>query len=804
MNISRRWLEAFLQRTLASDDASRRLGALGAAVDAVEPIHQGLEGILVAVVESVRQHPNADRLRVCAVNDGSGTLRQVVCGAPNVTAGKRYPFAPVGSSVPVGRGGTPMRIERAKLRGEPSEGMLCSTRELGVGTDADGIWELDLDVPPGTPLLQALPLDDERLVVDVTPNRPDLLCHKGVARELAASLGVPFRLPVIPSPPSGAQVATDLPREVRVHGAAQGETAGVTIRIEDTAGCRRFHAAVIRGVRVGPSPAWLRQRLEAAGVRSISNIVDVTNYVMLELNQPMHAYDLALVQGPGLVVRRADEGTRVTTLDGTERTLQEGMTVIADAARIVGVAGVMGAANTEVSAGTTDVLLEAAFWAPSGIRRTRRALGLSSEASYRFERGIDLWGGAAAMRRAIELVLATAGGRLAGAPLDVWPEVTHPPRIFLRLARVAQVVGLDLDQFEVERCLVAIGATVVAKPGDGRLAVDVPGWRPDLREEIDLVEEVARIHGYDRIPTELRPFRVGSLAEAPAAVAERRVREGLLRLGLAEVVSLPFGPPGTGDVSLLNPLADTGAHLRARLLPALVRHVEHNWNNQVRDVRLFEVGTVFGAAEPGTRPHEAMHLAAVVTGQREPAHWTEAPALIDFWDLKALAERMLALAHPGASWHVEGHSLRAVAPGGQAAGWAGLLDADAPPWAGPLYGVEVQVAMAIPDAVRVVPLPSTPASSRDVSLVVPDETTSASVLQVIREAAGPLLESAAAVGEFRGAAVGTGQRSLTLRLGFRAADRTLRDAEVDAALAAVLSALEARLGLRRRGAAAPA
>lgn len=801
MNISRRWLEAFLQRPLASDDASHRLGALGAAVDAVEPIHQGLEGILVAVVESVRQHPNADRLRVCEVNDGSGTLRQVVCGAPNVTAGKRYPFAPVGSSVPVGKGGAPMRIERAKLRGEVSEGMLCSTRELGVGTDADGIWELDLDVPPGTPLLQALPLDDERLVVDVTPNRPDLLCHKGIARELAASLGVPFRLPVIPSSHDSRLTTHD---STKVHGATEGRTAGVTIRIDDTAGCRRFHAAVIQGVRVGPSPAWLRQRLEAAGVRSISNIVDVTNYVMLELNQPMHAYDLALVQGPELVVRRASHGSRLTTLDGTERSLVTEMTVIADAARIVGIAGVMGAANTEVSAGTTDVLLEAAFWTPSGIRRTRRALGLSSEASYRFERGIDLWGGAAAMRRAIELVLATAGGSLVEAPLDVWPEVTHPPRIFLRLARVAQVVGLDLDQFEVERCLVAIGATVVAKPGDGRLAVDVPGWRPDLREEIDLVEEVARIHGYDRIPTELRPFRVGSLAEAPAAVAERRVREGLLRLGLVEVVSLPFGPPGTGDVSLVNPLADTGAHLRARLLPALVRHVEHNWNNQVRDVRLFEVGTVFGAAEPGARPHEAMHLAAVVTGQREPAHWAEAPALTDFWDLKALAERMLALAHPGATWHVEGRSLQAVTPGGRVAGWAGLLDADAPPWAGPLYGVEVEVATAIPDPVRVLPLPSTPASSRDVSLVVPDGTTSASVLQVIREAAGPLLESAVAVGEFRGAAIGAGQRSLTLRLGFRAADRTLRDAEVDDAEAAVLSALEGRLGLRRRGAAAPA
>lgn len=801
MNISRRWLEAFLQRPLESGDLGQRLGALGAAVDVVEPLNQGLDGIVVALVESVRQHPNADRLRVCEVNDGSGTMRQVVCGAPNVTAGRRYPFAPVGSSVPVGKGGAPMKIERAKLRGETSEGMLCSARELGVGVDADGLWELDVDVAPGTRLLDAMPLDDERLVIDVTPNRPDLLCHKGVARELGASLGVPFRLPVIP-PSHDSQLTTH--DSTKAHGVATGETAGVTISIQDTVGCRRFHAAVIRGVTVGPSPAWLRQRLEAVGVRPISNIVDVTNYVMFELNQPMHAYDLALVQGPELKVHGATHDSRLTTLDSVDRALTNTMTVISDAARVVGIAGVMGGANTEVSATTTDVLLEAAWWHPSGIRRTRRALGLSSEASYRFERGIDLWGGAAAMRRAIDLVLAIAGGTLADAPLDLWPEVTHPPRIFLRLARVAQVVGLDLDQFEVERCLVAIGATVVAKPGDGRLAVDVPGWRPDLREEIDLVEEVARIHGYDRIPTELRPFRVGALAEAPAAVAERRVREGLLRQGLAEVVSLPFGPPTDGDVTLLNPLADTGAHLRARLLPALVRHAEGNWNSQVKDVRLFEIGTVFSQGQAGTRPHEAVHLGAIITGHREPAHWSSEPVLFDFWDIKALAETALALAHPEAAWHVEGPSLRARIPGGREVGWAGQLVADAPPWAGPLFGLEVEVSAATPAPVRVTPLPTTPASARDLSLLVPDGTASATVLQVLREAAGPLLESVAIIGEFRGASVGQGQRSLTVRLEFRAPERTLRDAEVDASEAAVLAALESRLGLRRRGAAAPA
>ncbi len=796
MNVSRRWLEAFLRRPLDAADVSARLASQGAAVDAIEPLHQGLEGIKVALVEGVRQHPNADRLRVCTVNDGSGETRQVVCGAPNVTAGRKYPFAPVGSSVPVGKGGGPMTIERAKLRGETSEGMLCSARELGVGVDADGLWELDTDAAPGTPLLEAVPLDDERLVVDVTPNRPDLLCHKGIARELGASLNLPIRLPDVPGAAS-----FDVAREVRVHGRDAGETGGVRVTIEDRDGCKRFHAAVIRGVKVGPSPDWLKRRLESVGVRSISNIVDITNYVMFELNQPMHAYDLALVEGPSLLVRQARKGEQVTTLDGTAREVSPGMTVIADAARIVGVAGVMGGANTEVSAGTTDVLLEAAWWNPSFVRRTRKQLGLTSEASYRFERGIDLWNGAEAMRRAIALVLATAGGTLVEAPLDLWPETANPPRIFLRLSRVAQVLGLELGQHEVERCLVAIGATVVAKPEDGRIAVDVPGWRPDLREEIDLVEEVARMHGYDRVPTELRPFRVGSLGDAPSVAAEQSVRQGLIAEGLYEVVSLPFGPAADGDVSLINPLADTGAFLRRGILPTLVRHAERNWNGHVRDVRLFEIGTVFGSAPAGQRPTEATHVAAIVTGLREPAHWTGGGADVDLWDLKGIASAASALAHPGATWHVHGHDLVARVADGRQVGWAGRLEADAPPWAGELLGVELELVTVGHGPVRVEPLPSTPSATRDLSLVITDAMPVGTLMDTARQAGGPLLERVAVVAEFRGGALAPGQRSVTLRCTFRAPDRTLRDAEVEAAEHAILTALVQEHQVQRRGGA---
>ena len=382
---------------------------LGAPVDAVEPLHAGLADIVIGLVEEVRPHPNADRLRVCRVNDGTAERRNVVCGATNVEAGRKYPFAPVGATLPGG-----LHIEKRKLRGELSEGMLCSARELGLGQDGDGIWELGTDAPPGSRLLEALAIADHRLVVDVGPNRPDLLGHKGIARELSASYGVPFRLPVIPGSP-----AIDVPPVRRVGNS--GSVGAVRTATEDLDGCPRLLAAVLRGVRVGPSPEWLARRLEAAGVRSINNVVDATNYVMLELNQPMHAYDIARLRGPSVVARRAAPGETVVTLDGVERKLTPEMTVIADDGGAIGVAGVMGGAATEVTAETTDVFLECAYFTPAGIRRTRRALGLSTEASYRFERGIDRWGGVEALRRCIDLIGATAGGELADTPIDVGP-----------------------------------------------------------------------------------------------------------------------------------------------------------------------------------------------------------------------------------------------------------------------------------------------------------------------------------------------------------------------------------------------
>src|SRR5438094_5436385 len=589
MIVSRSWLEALLGRPLEGNDIADRLARQVAPVDGVVPIHQDLREVVIARVLEVKQHPNAERLSLCEVDAGNGTPLEVVCGAPNVQAGKLYPFAPVGATLPGG-----LKLERRKIRGIESNGMLCSAKELGLGADQAGILELDTKAPPGTPFLEAIPIADEQIIIDVSANRPDLLCHKGVARELAVSLGVTGKLAEMrraDGQMGGRAVTAHQPRRPSAH---QGVSDGVEIRFEDAEGAPRYMIAVMRGVKVQPSPAWLAARLQAIGQRSINNIVDATNYILFEINQPLHAFDLAKLRGPAVVVRRAKPGEPIVTLDGVARKLTPEMTAICDAERPQIVAGVMGSAESEVSAATTDIVLEAAYFQPTRIRRTRRALGVSSESSYRFERGIDILAMPDALARAIDLSRAVAGGELRGPPIDLWPEPQKPHSVFLREARVSHLLGVPVARREIERLLSAVG--FVAAPKDDRMAVQVPGWRPDVTREVDLIEEVARLRGYDTFPDELRPYRPGTVPDAPAELTLRRVREQLVASGngLLEARTLPLGPAdGPDAVALLNPLSAEEAHLRSRLLPGLVRRVEYNWAVGNRDVRLFEVGTVF-------------------------------------------------------------------------------------------------------------------------------------------------------------------------------------------------------------------
>ncbi|HET7296563.1 MAG TPA: phenylalanine--tRNA ligase subunit beta [Gemmatimonadales bacterium] len=789
MILSRRWLEAMLGRDLDPRDLEARLGMLGAPVEAVEPLHADLADVIVAQVLEVSKHPNADRLSLCRVDTGAGSPVEVVCGAPNAQAGKKYPYAGVGAVLPGG-----FKLEKKKIRGVESNGMLCSAKELGLGAEHSGILELDTTAAPGTRFLDAVPLADHRIVIEVTANRPDLLCHKGVARELAASLGATLKLPPIPDsrgtfPASFRRV----PRE--------GVVDAVTVRLEDAEGCPRYMAAVIRGVRVGPSPGWLTARLSAVGQRPINNVVDATNYILLELNQPLHAFDLARLRGPAVVIRRARPNEKIVTLDGVERTLGPEMTAICDADRPTIVAGVMGSAESEVSAATTDLVLECAYFQPTRIRRTRRTLDLSSESSYRFERGIDLLGMPDALRRAIELVVAVAGGELREPPLDLWPEPVQEKAIFLRPERVERLLGVPVARPEIERLLTSVGFFVA--PKDGRLAVQVPGWRPDVTREVDFIEEVARLKGYDTFPDELRPYRPGTVPDAPVERAKAGVRAQLARAGFYEARTMPLtGPDGPDAVPIRNPISAEEAYLRRRLLPGLLRRVEHNWAGHNRDIRLFEVGTVFrrGAGAP----EEWTSVAGVLTGARRPPHWSEAVKLpdMDIWDLKHHFELAVRAASPSCD-------LRPAAPetagwvavhrgSGEAMGSAGPLAADVPNWGAPVFGFELRLEVGLAGPASYRPLPVQPPVERDVALVLPTGVTAAAVEDVLRRAAGPLLERLEVFDEYRGPGIPPGHRGVAWHCTFRDSDRTLRERDVDEMEKRGLAALEGELGVRRR------
>jgi len=801
--VSRRWLEALLGRPLEGRDIADRLARQVAPVDGVVPIHQDLRDVLIARVLDVKQHPNADRLSLCQVDAGNGVV-EVVCGAPNVQAGKTYPFAPVGATLPGG-----LKLERRKIRGIESNGMLCSAKELGLGVDQGGILELSTEAPPGTPFLDAIPIADEQIIIDVSANRPDLLCHKGVARELAVSLGATVKLPELPA--TGYRLSGAHPRkpDSRKPIADSAVVDGVEVRLEDPEGAPRYMTAVIRGVTVGPSPAWLATRLQSVGQRPINNIVDATNYILFEINQPMHAFDLAKLRGPAVVVRRAKPSDTIVTLDGVERKLTSEMTVICDAERPTIVAGVMGSAESEVTDATTDIVLEAAYFQPTRIRRTRRALGISSESSYRFERGIDMLSLPDAMARAIELIRAIAGGELREPPLDLWPEPQRPRSIFLREARVSQLLGVTVPRKEIEQLLSAVG--FVAAPKDDRLAVQIPGWRPDVTREVDLIEEVARLRGYDSFPDELRPYRPGTVPDAPSELTLRRIRDALVRSGggLLEARTLPLGPADSPDaIPVLNPLSADESHLRSRLLPGLIRRVEHNWSQGQRDVRLFEVGTVFNrpSDRQTVRPSEALHVAVVLTGARHPQHWsdsTEAAKLpdMDIWDLKHHFELAVGVAAPSCDVQAAASGSGWVAverSGGEPAGTALPLEADAPRWAGPLYGLEVRIAVQPRELPRYEPLPTQPPVVRDLSLVVPGGVSAAQVEAVLRREAGSLLERLDVLDEYRGPGLPPGTRGVTWRCTFRAADRTLIEKETNTILERVLKAAEATLDVRRR------
>jgi phenylalanyl-tRNA synthetase beta chain len=786
MNISYRWLQSIAPGLEGTPhELSERLAMLGAPVDEVVDLGAELGDIVIARVDEVRQHPNADRLRICTVDAGGEARLQVVCGAPNVEAGGLYPFAPIGATLPGG-----MEIKKAKLRGEESQGMLCSARELGLGRDHAGLMTLNGEFTPGSSFRQTLGLDDWRLVVDVTPNRGELLSHLGVARELAPRGEDGIELPAFPNDRGHACAVKG--------GRRDAEGPGVTVAIEDEDGCTRYMGAVIHGVTVCPSPEWLATRLRAVGLRPINNVVDATNYVLHELGQPIHAFDLALLRGGRVAVRRARAGETLTTLDGVERALAETDVVIADGEGPVALGGVMGGQNSEVGDATTDLFIEVALFDPKAVRRTARRLGLNTDASHRFERGVDPEGQPVAMKRVIQLIQAVAGGHAAGA-VDLVPRPFERRAVGLREERAERVLGIALTPAEIRDLLEPIGFEVNIRPKPIRVLV--PGFRPDVTGEIDLVEEIARRRGYGSFPEALAPFRPTAVPEHPVIAVERRMRGLFVRWGFLESVTAAFAPEGAGTVPLLNPLSAEEGYLRGALAPGLLRRVEHNLARGVRDVRLFELGTVFEAAADGGLPREEQRVAAAFTGAAAPAHWSGPAPDYDIWDLKGLMEDLSA-EYPGSRVEAEDGRFVVRAGDGQVVGTgraAAEGEVDAPAWAGPTFVVEAALA---PSATRrevlYQPIPVHPGSERDLALLVPFAVSAGEAGETIREAAGTLLEGVHPFDLYAGKGVPEGTRSVAFRLRFRAPERTLTDAEVDGVVAAVLGALEERHGIRRR------
>ena len=811
MIVSHEWLKQFVPHTRSALEIGDALSRHCVTLDNIERLGAELASFVVAQVVEAGRHPNSDHLWVTKVDDGSGALLDVVCGAPNVVVGTKYPFARTGTIMPGG-----LKIEKRKIRGETSNGMLCSSRELGLGQEHDGILALDTEAAPGTPLLDVLPIADARLDLDVLPNRPDLLSHVGVAREVAAVLGVPMSA----RPADIAPAALNVP----VHSAPLSAAgAYATVQIDDAVSCPRYVAAVITGVQVGPSPDWLRYRLESIGQRSISNVVDATNYVLHGLGQPVHAFDLATLSGKGIVVRPAVDGESIVTLDGATRALMAGTTVICDGERPVALAGVMGGRDSEVTTCTTEVLLEVAVFEPRFVRRVRRAVNLSTDASYRFERGVDVGNTLDVARTAAALITQVAGGEVVEF-IDVGKQREARDAVTVRPSRLARVLGVAVAPSEIRHRLESLGCTVI-EDAHG-LVVTPPTWRHDLLIEVDLIEEVARLVGFDTLPDELRPFRPGNAPDHPVYLAGRRVRDALVGMGLAETRPMPFTSTGNEHTPRVrNPLADDEPFLRASILDTLARRAEYNLTRMQGNLRLFEVGNVFlGTSD--RLPREEVRVGALIMGHRRPAHFTEPqPPAFDMWDAKEIAQRVLMAAFPGGrSTFVAGATMASwtlVVDGLGEVGRVESVALDRPVWASEAFGIEVTLGV-MPSADVAAPranrhdaaplereppasvgicfkaLPTTPAAEMDLALLVPDGVDAAMVEQALRSAGGELLEQVSLFDEFRGAGVPANHRSLGWRLTFRHPERTLRDKEIEGRRARLLDLLDKELGIRVR------
>jgi phenylalanyl-tRNA synthetase beta chain len=819
VRVSYAWLKSYCDPGLSAHELADRLALSTAEVEKIDRLGVGdPANFVVGKVVTAEQHPNADRLRVCTVDDGSGgDPRTIVCGAPNVAAGQTVAVALPGAVMPGGQ-----KLGEAKLRGIQSSGMILAEDEVGVGEDHGGIMVLPDDLPAGAPLTDALAILDEVLELEVNPNRPDLLSVYGVAREVHAISGQPLASDPTDddATPSGDDKADD----------------HVSIDIDPEV-CLRFTARVFEDVKIGPSPLWLKQRLIAAGQRPISNVVDITNYVMLLSGQPLHAFDLDEVRGKQIIVRRARDGETMTTLDDAERTLDPSIAVVADAEGPSGIAGIMGGQISEVSDKTTRVLMEAATWVGPNIMRSEAKLGLRTEASGRFEKQLHPDNAIAAQRLAAKLMVELCGARFVPGTIDVYPRPADPRVVRFRAARSTKLLGVEIGADEIENTLESLGYELAHGP-DPELdyEVTVPYWRDgDVQREADVIEEVGRIHGLDKIPATLPARRKAIGRLTPSQRLRRRLEDELRGRGLAEIVAYSFTRPEAleqlrlGDVpcvELANPMSEDQSVMRPLLLPGLLDAAARNTAHGSSAVRLFESAHIYrnadptaGAPQSNGRPprghtpaRERHHIGALMT-QASPATWRTPGRAADFYAAKALVEALMAAT--GIEWEVEpaerpylhpGRSASILAGDEEKIGWIGELHPlvvrawDLPEGGAAAFEIDADKLVELdPGPAMAEDLTTFPALLQDIAVVVADDVPAAMVEQVVRDAGGDLLRDVGVFDVYRGDQVGEGSKSLAMRLAFRADDRTLTDEDVAGRRTAIEEALGEQIGGRLRG-----
>ena len=821
MDISYRWLNQYVEHDWAPDALAERLTMAGLEVETVEPGGQSLDGVVVGEVKTVRAHPNADRLVLCDVDLGDGDLSQIACGAPNVAAGQKVPVATVGTTLSLPDPDDPekrkeLTVEARELRGEASNGMICAEDELGLSDDHSGIMVLDDDAPVGTPFpdyldAHGMPSTDAVLDIDLTPNRPDAASHLGVARDVSALAESELQRPAVEIPSEGGAVADR-----------------ITVNIEDEAGCPRYVALMVRDVDVRQSPLWLRRRLTAIGLQPRNHVVDVTNFVLHECGQPLHAFDLDTIADDTIVVRSTGAETTFTTLDDQERELPEDTLLICDAEKPVAVAGVMGGANSEVSADTTDVLIESAYFDPSTIRRTAKALDVQTDSSYRFERGVDRDGQVWAAARAAELIAELGNGTVVPGMVDEHPIPPADKTVTLRPDRLTQVLGTEVATEEVTWLLGAIGFEIEA--GEDALHCSVPTWRPDVSIEEDLIEEVARLHGYDQIPEPERvPVPSRTPHQPPEETLERQARSLLKGLGYREIYTNsmlrvdraerfnvpPAGSDRAAVVETKNPISEEMAALRPRLLPGTLEVMQHNRNHGQAALRVFEFGRVFRRATesddpivPGYCEHPALLIA--LSGPHAPIGWDTEPRDADLFDLKGTVESLLedlrvpdlALtprdgdAATNGTAPVTQHHIDVAAgetPLGTVArvrdDVAADFDLDAPAFVAEFHWAALVDAATAEQHRNYEPVSRFPVVDRDLAVLVHADQPVGPLQATIRDAGAPLLRRVDVFDVYTGEGIDADTKSVAFTLRF-GADRTLTDEEVGAQIDAVVGALE--------------